>query len=126
VICYELLSDSLVRYAAKRSDAFVAQTNSATFAGTAESAQQLEITRLRAIEHSREIASISTVGISAHIDINGRVLDRTDENVSASLTGKIRANTHQTLVDKIGGSAPLITLATFALLPFTRRIVRSS
>jgi apolipoprotein N-acyltransferase len=126
LICYELLSDSLVRYAATRSDAFVAQTNSATFAGTAESAQQLEITRLRAIEHSREIASISTIGISAHIDINGRIINQTDENVSASLTGRIRSNTHQTLADKIGGSAPLITLAIFAFLPLARRIVRSS
>jgi apolipoprotein N-acyltransferase len=126
VICYELLSDSLLRHAANRSDAFVAQTNSATFAGTAESAQQLEITRLRAMEHSREIASISTIGISAHIDINGRIINQTDENVSAFLTGKIRANTHQTLADKIGGSAPFITLALFGLLPFTRRIVRSS
>jgi apolipoprotein N-acyltransferase len=126
VICYELLSDSLMRHAAKRSDAIVAQTNSATFAGTAESAQQLEITRLRAIEHSREIASISTIGISAHIDINGRIINQTDENISASLTGQLRANTQQTLVDKIGGSAPIITLAIFALFPFARRIVRSS
>ena len=67
VICYELLSDSLVHNAARNSDALVVQTNRATFANTSESTQQLNITRLRALENAREIASVSTIGISAHI-----------------------------------------------------------
>ncbi len=89
VICYELLSDSLVRDAAKNSDALVVQTNSATFANTSESAQQLNITRLRALENAREIVSVSTIGISAHIGINGEIISRTQENVCVSTVGGV-------------------------------------
>lgn len=125
VICYELLSDSLVQSAAKSSEAIIAQTNSATFAGTSESAQQLNITRLRAIENAREIVSVSTVGISAHIDINGEVLSRTQENVSAELLGNVRSNTSRTIANNLGGFAPVLLLFLSILFPIFLRIVRS-
>lgn len=125
IICYELLSDSLVRDASKSSDALIAQTNSATFAGTSESAQQLNITRLRARENSREIASVSTIGISAHIDINGQVISSTPENVSATLTGSLRANNAITLANQFGGFAPVVVITIFLIFPFVLRIVRS-
>jgi len=125
VICYELLSDSLVQNAAKNSDALVVQTNSATFANTSESTQQLNITRLRALENAREIASVSTIGISAHIDINGKVLSQTSENVSARLSGDLRSNSTRTLANLLGGFAPGIVLLISLLFPFTLRIVRS-
>ena len=125
VICYELLSDSLVQSAAKSSEAIIAQTNSATFAGTSESAQQLNITRLRAIENAREIVSVSTVGISAHIGINGKVLSRTQENVSAELLGDVRSNTSRTIANNLGGFAPALVLFLSTLFPILLRIVRS-
>ena len=125
VICYELLSDSLVQSAANSSEAIIAQTNSATFAGTSESAQQLNITRLRAIENAREIVSVSTVGISAHIDINGEVLSRTQENVSAELLGDVRSNRSRTIANNLGGFAPALVLFLSILFPIFLRIVRS-
>jgi apolipoprotein N-acyltransferase len=125
VICYELLSDSLVQNAAKKSEAFVVQTNSATFADTSESSQQLNITRLRALENAREIASISTIGISAHIDINGEVLSQTAENVAAQLSGDLRSNSTRTLANMLGGFAPGLVLLASILFPLVLRIVRS-
>ena len=100
IICYEIIIDSLVRDMAINSQALIVQTNSATFANTAESAQQLAITRIRAVEHSRAILSVSTVGISALIDNNGRVLSQTAENKKAFLVGNLSLNTNQTLVDR--------------------------
>lgn len=100
IICYEIIIDSLVRDMANNSQALIVQTNSATFANTAESAQQLAITRIRAVEHSRAILSVSTVGISALIDNNGRVLSQTAENKKAFLVGNLSLNTNQTLVDR--------------------------
>ena len=73
VICFELLDDEILAEAAKSSNLLVVQTNSATFGTSAESAQQLSITRIRAIEHSRNVVSVSTTGISAVIDFNGKV-----------------------------------------------------
>ena len=125
VICYELLSDSLVREAARNSEALVAQTNSATFANTSESAQQLNITRLRSRENAREIISVSTTGISAHIGINGEVLSRTDENVAAQLKGEVRSNTTKTFSNTLGGLAPGLVILLSVIFPVLLRIVRS-
>lgn len=125
IICYELLSDSLVQRAARSSGALIAQTNSATFAGTSESAQQLNITRLRAIENARDIASVSTVGISAHIDINGRIISQTEEQVAAQLRGNLQVNQSRTLANILGGFAPLSVLVVSVIFPLVLRIVRS-
>lgn len=101
IICYEIILDDLVRDMATNSQALLVQTNSATFAGTAESAQQLAITRIRAVEHSRYILSVSTIGISAFIDNNGRVISKTPENVKSALTGILKLNKNLTLIDML-------------------------
>ena len=101
IICYEIIIDSLVREMADSSKALIVQTNSATFANTAESAQQLAITRIRAVEHSRAILSVSTVGISALIDNNGRVLSQTSENRKEFLVGDLLLNTNKTFIDRL-------------------------
>jgi apolipoprotein N-acyltransferase len=100
IICYEIIIDSLVREMAGSSKALIVLTNSATFANTAESAQQLAITRIRAVEHSRSILSVSTVGISAFIDNNGRVVSQTPENKKAFLVGNLTLSTSQTIADR--------------------------
>lgn len=125
IICYEIINDGLVRESSNRSGALIVQTNSATFANTPESAQQLAITRIRAVEHSREILSVSTVGISAFIDNNGQVKSQTPENISTSISGDLKISKRQTLADRLGGVAPLLVLLTsllFALVP-RRRIL---
>ena len=100
-ICYEIIHDDLVRDMAKNSEALIVQTNSATFANTAQSAQQLAITRIRAVEHSKYILSVSTIGISAFIDNNGKVIDRTLENKKASLTGELFLSKYVTPVNRL-------------------------
>ncbi len=99
IICYEIIKDGLVRDMAQNSQALIVQTNSATFANTSESAQQLAITRIRAVEHSREILSVSTVGISAFIDNNGRVIAQTKENEKTYLLGDLELSDHATFID---------------------------
>ena len=74
MICFEIaipeLSHDLVRQGAQL---LVVQTNNADFGRTNESAQQLAIAKLRAIETGRAVVNISTVGISALIFPNGVV-----------------------------------------------------
>jgi apolipoprotein N-acyltransferase len=101
IICYEIILDDLVRDMATNSQSLIVQTNSATFAGTPESAQQLAITRIRAMEHSRYILSVSTVGISAFIDNNGRVLSRTGENTQESISGILVPNKYRTYINRL-------------------------
>ena len=73
VICFEILSDQLLRQDAGNSNLIIAQTNNATFGKSAESDQQLQITQARAIELGRNIVVVSTVGNTALIDQNGKI-----------------------------------------------------
>jgi len=116
IICYEIINDRLVRQMSLSSDAVIVQTNSATFAGTAESRQQLAITRIRALETSRSILSVSTIGISAFIDINGRVTQATSENIQTALTGDLILNDHLTFANRWGGTLKIAILVFFLLL----------
>jgi len=124
VICFELVDDEILSAAAKKSNLLVVQTNSATFGKSAESAQQLSMTRIRAIEHSRNVVSVSTTGISAVIDFKGKVLKQTSmgtaEHVSAEvgLIGQISPR------DRYGdwaGVFTLVWLLVVARRPYTLR-----
>lgn len=111
IICFELVDDRLLAQAAQRSNIFVVQTNSATFGISAQSAQQLGISRIRAIEHGRDTLSVSTTGISAVIDHQGQIQERTQLHQSAHIfaTAKLRAG--HTPGDRLGGWAPVLSLA---------------
>jgi apolipoprotein N-acyltransferase len=126
VICYEIINDNLVSEMSANSQALIVQTNSATFAGTPESRQQLAITRIRAIENSRSILSVSTIGITAFIDQNGRVLSQTGENVQAALVGDLSLNSKETLANKWGIELKIFILLSFLFFGYrTKRKKRS-
>ncbi len=79
IICFEVAYDWLPRQAVREGAEFLAvQTNNATFGVTAESTQQLAMSRLRAIEMGRSTFQVSTVGVSAVISPTGRVIDRAE------------------------------------------------
>jgi apolipoprotein N-acyltransferase len=110
IICFELIDDQLIQSSANSSNLFVVQTNSATFANTAQSAQQLAITRIRSIEHARYAVSVSTVGISAIIDTNGVVLKSTKENIATSINSTVALNATKTNYDRVGEFAWVLVL----------------
>jgi apolipoprotein N-acyltransferase len=110
IICFELIDDRLIQSSASQSNLFVVQTNSATFANTAESAQQLAITRIRSIEHARYSVSVSTVGISAIVDTNGIVLKSTKENIATSINSAVALNATRTIYDRMGEFAWVLVL----------------
>ena len=116
IICYEIINDRLVAEMSSNSDALIVQTNSATFAGTAESRQQLAITRIRAMENSRSILSVSTIGISAFIDSNGRVTQSSSENIQTALTSDLILNDHLTFANKWGSVVKFLILAIILIL----------
>jgi apolipoprotein N-acyltransferase len=71
LICYELLND--VFRDDLNSGILVVQTNNATFGDTAQLAQLRNIAQVRALETSREIAYVSTTGITSFIDSKGEI-----------------------------------------------------
>ena len=118
VICFELIDDGILHNAAKESNLLAVQTNSATFGMSAESAQQLSITRVRAIEHGRDIVSVSTTGYSAVIDHKGKVLQKTSMGTAESIRTDVELMEGRTPRDKFGTWA---LMGTFFVLFLTSR-----
>ena len=119
IICFELVDDQLLHEAALSSNILAVQTNSATFGMSAESAQQLSITRVRAIEHGRNIVSVSTTGYSAVIDYQGKVLQQTSMGTADTIRAEVDLLQGQTPRDKAGDWALIGVL--FALMLIARR-----
>lgn len=72
-ICFDIVfDDHAVAMMNDGAQVIFAQTNNADFGRTDESAQQLQIARLRAIETGRALVNISTVGTSAIVLPDGR------------------------------------------------------
>ncbi|MFZ9211906.1 MAG: apolipoprotein N-acyltransferase [Candidatus Nanopelagicaceae bacterium] len=90
-ICFEVLDDDHIQSGAVNAEFLVAQTNNATFGDSYQAAQQLQITRARAAELSRQFAVVSTTGLTAHIDQNGKVLAVAEQFKPVALEMEIEA-----------------------------------
>ena len=74
-ICFDIVDDALMREGVEEGGQLViAPTNNADFGQTDESVQQLAIARIRALELSRSVVVISTVGTSAIVGPDGSTL----------------------------------------------------
>lgn len=79
IICFEVAYDWVNRDAVLHGAEFLAvQTNNATFGVSAESTQQLAMTRFRAIETGRAALQVSTVGVSGVVTPTGRLVDSSE------------------------------------------------
>ncbi|MGL4173274.1 MAG: apolipoprotein N-acyltransferase [Actinomycetota bacterium] len=115
-ICFEVAYDDLLRDSViAGADLLVVQTNNATFGDSDEAVQQLAMSRLRAIEHGRSVAHISTVGVSALIGPDGQEIVRTELLTADILQGSLPARTTITLADRLGRWVEW-AIATAALL----------
>ncbi len=115
-ICFEVAYDDLVRDTVRAgADLLVVQTNNATFGTTDEAVQQLAMSRLRAIEHGRAVAHVSTVGVSALIAPDGSVLRSSGLFTPALLQSALPLRSTLTTADRVG-AWPEAGLAGLGLL----------
>jgi apolipoprotein N-acyltransferase len=123
IICYEIIDDSAVNSMVNEANLMLVQTNNATFADSGQSMQQLNITRIRAVEQNKWVVSISTTGVSAIIDNKGSVRQITEQNRASYVSGAVMLNSNQTLASKLGNwsSLLLILLASAVYLGKRRR-----
>ena len=78
IICFEVAYDEIIRDAVlEGAQVLVVPTNNASFGFTAESTQQLAMSRMQAITTGRATVQISTVGVSGVITPDGTVVRRT-------------------------------------------------
>lgn len=79
VICFEVAYDEIVRDAVTEgAQVLVVPTNNASFGFTAESTQQLAMSRVQAITTGRATVQVSTVGVSGVITPDGTVVRDTE------------------------------------------------
>lgn len=132
VICFEVAYDRLVRSSvAAGAQALVVQTNNATFGHTAETYQQLAMSRLRAVENGRAVLQVATTGKSAVIGPDGAIRAESGALFTPDvIVSRIPLRTAQTLATRLGAGpeyvlATLAILATaFAITPIRRRLTR--
>ena len=102
-ICFEVAYDDLVRDNVELgANLLLVQTNNATFGYTAESTQQLAISRIRAIEHGRSVVHVSTVGVSALITPDGTPHQASTLFSQAVLSGQLPLRTTLTVATQLG------------------------
>ena len=117
IICFEVAYDGLVRDTVKHgANILLVQTNNATFGYTDESAQQLAISRIRAIEHGRSIVHISTVGVSALITPDGTAHQSSSLFTPAVLAADLPLRTDLSVADRIGPWPEILASAGLAVL----------
>jgi apolipoprotein N-acyltransferase len=121
-ICYEIGFDSLVRSdVSAGANLLTVQTNDATFerdGQTGETLQQLQMARIRAIEHDRAVVVASTTGVSAIIGPDGHIMLKSGTWQRAVLQARVPLITQRTLADTVGPwpeyALVLLTAAAFA------------
>ncbi|WP_347354096.1 apolipoprotein N-acyltransferase [Intrasporangium sp.] len=102
-ICFEVAYDDIMLDAVRAgANVLVVQTNNATFGFTAESPQQLAISRIRAMEFGRSVVHVSTVGQSALITPDGTAHQVTSLFTQAVVRGALPLRTQTTLATRVG------------------------
>jgi apolipoprotein N-acyltransferase len=132
VICFEVADDGVVRDAVDGGGRLiVVQTNNATYEHRGddgrggETAQQLEMSRLRAVEHGRAVVVVATSGVSAIIRPDGHVTARSGVFVPARLVADVPLRDGTTIADRLGAwperLGALIGLLAVAVALWPRR-----
>ena len=121
LICYELIND---RFRDEISSNFlVIQTNNATFGDTAQLDQELNIAKVRALETGRNIAYVSTTGVTSLLSNRGKVLKTVEKFKQTELVGEIALVEGKTLAQRYGFLLEPFFLLTLLLMKF--RQIRS-
>lgn len=119
-ICYELLNDKFKNEIS--SDFLTVQTNNATFGNTAQLDQELQIARVRALETGREVAYVSTTGVTAIIDRNGQIKSQIPKFTSNVLFDTINTYDDQQLNQKLSFLPEILAMImVFFILMWSRR-----
>jgi apolipoprotein N-acyltransferase len=128
VICYEVGFDSLVSSEVNAgANLLTVQSNDADFeldGQTGESAQQLAMARIRAVESDRAVVYASTTGESAIIAPDGTVIARSGIWRRAVLEARVPLRSQLTLADR-AGSWPETTITALTLAALAWAAIRA-
>ncbi len=132
-ICFDVAFDDALRDATREGGRMlVVQTNNATYNGTSQPGQQFAISRIRAVEHGRAVAVVSTSGLSGVIQADGQVMAGTalGELVPGRYVVRIDQRDTLTVSDRVGAGPEWvvggIAAAALAVALRLRTVVKST
>jgi apolipoprotein N-acyltransferase len=115
LICFEVVYDGLVHDVVDGgAGMIVVQTNNATFGYTDESAQQLAMSRLRAVEFGRTVVVAATSGISAIVAPDGTVARSSELFTPAVFVEEIAQRDAATVAQRLGAAPEWVLAAVGA------------
>lgn len=89
-ICFDIVDDQVLRDSVLQgAQVIFAASNNADFGRTDQSAQQLAIARIRAMELGRTVVNVSTVGLTAIIAPDGRILRQLPSHTPGSIVDDV-------------------------------------
>ncbi|MGN5240309.1 MULTISPECIES: apolipoprotein N-acyltransferase [unclassified Rhodococcus (in: high G+C Gram-positive bacteria)] len=122
--CYEVAFDRAFRDSVDAGAQVLAvPTNNATFGDTEMTYQQLAMSRVRAVEHGRTVVVAATSGVSAVVDPDGRVQQRTALFEPAALVAHVPLRQDATLASRFG-PVPELALCVGAVVAAGLALVR--
>ncbi len=112
-ICYEIVYADLVADSARGSHAILTLSNDAWFGSSWGPLQHLEMARMRALETGRYVIRATNNGVSALIDPQGQLQQRSEQFVQTVVRGEVTPRQGSTPFMH-WGSAPVIGLCLLA------------
>ncbi|GAA2251113.1 apolipoprotein N-acyltransferase [Streptomyces ruber] len=113
--CYEAAFDGVVRDTVREGAQMISvPSNNATFDRSEMTYQQLAMSRVRAVEHSRTVTVPVTSGVSAVIMPDGEVTQRTGMFVADSLVQEVPLRSSETPATRLG-ALPEVLLVLVAV-----------
>jgi apolipoprotein N-acyltransferase len=126
LLCFEAMFPALARDATHDgADVLFNLSNDGWFARPEAAQMQLDIATLRAVENRRFLVRAAATGISAVIDPQGRILERSAFGTHEVLDASVRPSHARTLYQR-WGDAPAWLLIAAAVLASLRVAIRSS
>ncbi|MBH0024223.1 apolipoprotein N-acyltransferase [Salinibacterium sp. SWN248] len=93
-ICFDIVDDQILTESVEEgAQLIIASSNNADFGRTDESAQQLAMARIRALELGRSVVNISTVGLSAIIAPDGTTIAEVPWYTAATMVEDVPLST---------------------------------
>jgi apolipoprotein N-acyltransferase len=115
LICFEVVYDGLVGDVVDGgAGLIVVQTNNATFGHTDESAQQLAMSRLRAVEFGRTVVVAATSGISAIVAPDGSIKRSSELFTPDVFVAEIAERSSSTVAQRLGAGPEWVLTAVGA------------
>ncbi|MFD5426222.1 apolipoprotein N-acyltransferase [Streptomyces sp. NPDC127084] len=124
--CYEAAFDWAVRdTVTHRAQLISVPSNNATFGRSEMTYQQLAMSRVRAVEHSRAVVVPVTSGVSAVIHPDGKIVQRTEMFTPDALVAEVPLRSSLTPATRMGtlpeGLVAALAVGALAWAAYTRR-----